>query len=596
MDDNRILITSIQIKNFRSIRNITIDAKNFNIFVGLNDAGKSNLLKALNLFFNNQTDYNTEFNFKSDFSFLFPKKSHNTREIKIIIKFLIPKGYKDNGIYIWEKTWRTDNYFKEKLTNESGNVPSPRSRIPGALKRIKYRYVPAVKSKEYYKSLLSDLYIAVSASLTNPLTKSTENFSTALKEYTKHISDDVASRLHITSELTVPDNLSDIFKALIFKTTSDNDTVTVPLDYRGDGIQARHIPIILKYIAEENQQILTQGATRIYTIWGFEEPENGVELAKAFEMAEEFNDYSHSIQLFVSTHSPAFYMKQIDENTIVYFATKKPNNDGTLFSESKSTELIGNDMGLMPIVAPFIASKMDEIQQLKKLANEHILTDVNTILVEGITDKTYLELAIKRYSPKLSKLLDEGALRIFSKKGQGGTTQISDWAKSWVYSGNSSKIYILFDKDSAGIQAKTSLDQELKIINRGTPMKVQFLEPSQEIINLFKNKIDLYYEIEHLLSDDFWTKIKAHNYAIPRDDTDLIYSFSRHFSKTESLDTTIQKLVKKHNLVSPIITMNPNDDKKDQIKNLAVSEFEKNPNTDILSGLQNTIEKLNKFF
>lgn len=42
--------------------------------------------------------------------------------------------------------------------------------------------------------------------------------------------------------------------------------------------------------------------------------------------------------------------------------------------------------------------------------------------------------------------------------------------------------------------------------------------------------------------------------------------------------------------------MNPNDDKKEQIKNLAVSEFKKNPNTDILSGLQNTIEKLNRYF
>ncbi|WP_033168634.1 AAA family ATPase [Clostridium sp. KNHs205] len=74
MDVNRILISSVQIKNFRSIRNETLKVNNFNIFVGLNDAGKSNFLKPLNLFFNNQTDYNTPFNFSIDFSFLFPKK------------------------------------------------------------------------------------------------------------------------------------------------------------------------------------------------------------------------------------------------------------------------------------------------------------------------------------------------------------------------------------------------------------------------------------------------------------------------------------------------------------------------------------------
>ena len=101
--DNRILIESIQIKNFRSIRNLKLQSSNFNIFVGLNDAGKSNFLKALNLFFNEQTDYNKPFDFLTDFSYLFPKNSHNTKEIKITIKFAIPNGYKDSGIYTWDK-------------------------------------------------------------------------------------------------------------------------------------------------------------------------------------------------------------------------------------------------------------------------------------------------------------------------------------------------------------------------------------------------------------------------------------------------------------------------------------------------------------
>ncbi len=40
MADKRIKISSIRIKNFRSIRNELIQPKDFNIFVGLNDAGK----------------------------------------------------------------------------------------------------------------------------------------------------------------------------------------------------------------------------------------------------------------------------------------------------------------------------------------------------------------------------------------------------------------------------------------------------------------------------------------------------------------------------------------------------------------------------
>ena len=48
----RAIIREIRIKNFRSIVEATIPLDNFNIFVGLNDCGKSNVLKALNLFFN----------------------------------------------------------------------------------------------------------------------------------------------------------------------------------------------------------------------------------------------------------------------------------------------------------------------------------------------------------------------------------------------------------------------------------------------------------------------------------------------------------------------------------------------------------------
>ncbi|MBE4044311.1 ATP-binding protein, partial [Vibrio parahaemolyticus] len=38
-----------------------------------------------------------------------------------------------------------------------------------------------------------------------------------------------------------------------------------------------------------------------------EEPENNLELKYAFELAEVFRGYSKDIQIFITTHSPAFY-------------------------------------------------------------------------------------------------------------------------------------------------------------------------------------------------------------------------------------------------------------------------------------------------
>jgi len=64
-----IQIDSIEIWYFRSIFNLKLRSlKDLSVFSGRNDCGKSNVLKALNLFFNNQTDWQKPFNFFTDFS------------------------------------------------------------------------------------------------------------------------------------------------------------------------------------------------------------------------------------------------------------------------------------------------------------------------------------------------------------------------------------------------------------------------------------------------------------------------------------------------------------------------------------------------
>ncbi|SEO62153.1 AAA family ATPase [Amycolatopsis saalfeldensis] len=64
------LVKSIRVENFRSIRLIEIDSPgDYNPIVGLNSSGKSNVLRALNLFFNNIVDEDSrELNLIRDFS------------------------------------------------------------------------------------------------------------------------------------------------------------------------------------------------------------------------------------------------------------------------------------------------------------------------------------------------------------------------------------------------------------------------------------------------------------------------------------------------------------------------------------------------
>lgn len=59
-------IRHIEIKNFRSIRSLSLDANDLTTLVGDNDSGKSNVLRALNLFFNGQTDPGQSLDFLVD--------------------------------------------------------------------------------------------------------------------------------------------------------------------------------------------------------------------------------------------------------------------------------------------------------------------------------------------------------------------------------------------------------------------------------------------------------------------------------------------------------------------------------------------------
>jgi len=65
-----ILIDGITIENFRSIKysqESLSNLGNHTTFAGLNNSGKSNILRALNVFFNNYTDTNTPLVFEQDY-------------------------------------------------------------------------------------------------------------------------------------------------------------------------------------------------------------------------------------------------------------------------------------------------------------------------------------------------------------------------------------------------------------------------------------------------------------------------------------------------------------------------------------------------
>lgn len=241
-----ITIKRIHVKNFRSIVDETIELKDFNCFSGKNDSGKSNILKALNLFFNNQTDFNTPLDFNSDYSKFAKRGQKQAKEISIVLEILVPETFIEHGIKIWKKTWRIDGLHSDNM-NE---LFKPASRGITWLQRMQYQYVPAVKSDDFFKNLLAKLYESMTDTANSALRDLNDEYSERLETLTLGLTNQLRQVLGMRSAIQMPSNLSTLFRDMSFS-TSDKYVQGIDLNHRGDGIKARHIPSILRHLCRQ---------------------------------------------------------------------------------------------------------------------------------------------------------------------------------------------------------------------------------------------------------------------------------------------------------------------------------------------------------
>lgn len=204
------IIEKIEIKHFRSflgapkpyevnIENLTY----LNIFSGANDSGKSNILRALNLFFNNEISSNVLLEFDRDFFVSKKSLSHKVIEIAISFnlskdnkrdkflpeKFKISKFYDRNGFRNYTYTFilkekdqeikidsRSENnkhiknlFLSEESTQKESENASKREwnyrvKFSGFLnKSISFEYIPAIRDKDFFAQLFGRVITRIKA-------------------------------------------------------------------------------------------------------------------------------------------------------------------------------------------------------------------------------------------------------------------------------------------------------------------------------------------------------------------------------------------------------------------------------------------------
>jgi AAA15 family ATPase/GTPase len=319
------IIKKVDISGFRSIESETIKCGIVNVFCGANDSGKSNVLRALNLFFNNQTDFVTSLKFSDDYNKVaFAKAVRATKmkqQIKIRVYINPPATYgslkSEKEVFI-ERAYDRNGAMTEKYSNDK-----KKGTISRLFNKIKYIYIPALKGRDVLQYILGLIggYELIDQediiSLNNKITNKTKDLTEILN----------ASNITIDTSFGLPTLLSDFWEKLSVDTTFEKTSYIdenikgtgdrrdlnlslfkIPLTSRGEGIKSKYIPPLLEWLNLNDSD-------NTY-VWGIDEPENSLEFSLCEDLSHlYYNEYAKNIQSFLTTHSLAF-MNPAESTTI----------------------------------------------------------------------------------------------------------------------------------------------------------------------------------------------------------------------------------------------------------------------------------------
>ena len=520
------MISRILIRNFRSIASADVEANWITTLVGANDAGKSNVLRALNLFFNGRTAADEPFDFARDHNQFAAVRQRKAPQIEVAIVFDLPEGYHREGLpsqVEWRKVWRRDGEVRdlEQRRFLGGAEFPPRSKIPSLLDRVQFTYVPAIKDKAFFADLQGRLYDVLASVAEQPLKDSAGAFQAQLGEQLQELLDTLQGTFGAEATMRLPENLREIFENL------EINSGEVPLSRRGDGIKIRHIPMMLRFIAEKRDNLLDRGGVRYTHLWGFEEPENNVEMSAAFKMGDGFIELikdSDRFQLFVTTHSPIFYRldrqrPEAAEWITSHFVSKEGHETRI---ETCAPDEVDESMGLMPIVAPYVAQAKERYDRIE--AELRVVSDIArqrrpTVFVEGESDRLVVERAWTLFAG-----IPLESVNICAGDGAyGGAAALGSRALAWMLTlrhrapADRVRAAALFDVDASGSAERKALGEEMTRLGLGgLGLRLVALRIPPRLRPLSIAGFNVPVDLEALYTDDMWDRAEKRGWLEDR--------------------------------------------------------------------------------
>lgn len=493
-------IRSIQIKRFRSILDLKLDLdslEHITTICGANNAGKTNVLRAINLFFNPK-DYEASEDSPNH-------KFYGSRGGKVYPEISI--DFEDNNIiYRITKTFDIEgiNKVSGKKISTTEKQSLDNNAINSLLNKISFFYIPSINISfpDLINNLIEEIYDleyakARFSGLKSKLKESFDNYVTGLVDVLNDLAEEINPTFQEFNENWEVgfEYDSDVkkFRDLI---SSDvefffNDKSNRNIEAKGSGLQRlgfilMHSRILSKI--RNKQPILLIDEPDIYLHQGLQK-----------KLKSHLENLCPKSQIIITSHSPVFINSYNLRNT---FLLDLEIGERILYKRTNK-EFYPLDTCLVDIEQSTGNQKIREYLGIE-LDDYDLLSDYN-IMVEGDIDKKFIEETSNLFSIKTANIIPTHGVSKYEK-------YLDFYDSFYKDKPIKPKIRLIFDNDNAG------REEYKKIFKKNAKNSYQNLEIICEFIpncfgerpnhdEVMKNNIKSNYEIEDFIYPEILVEI-----------------------------------------------------------------------------------------
>lgn len=450
-------IIEFDIKNYRSISKIKIrpTEDNFLTICGSNNVGKTNFLRALNLFFNPKTE---NFNANEDIPYHISEGSRG-QGYKTVLKGTIKEIssgdiYEISQIYTEKKDVKNISIVAKKNKTQLSQkdtilfleknfkvffIEASNVNIPKLVSEIvNEEILPLGLDKRRGKNQKESLvklgeFIDQSKTAVGQIeSQLTKIFRNLLEDVDSLDSDDWQLKIKFPEYLNLREAISSMIEFTLF------DTNERKLETKGSGIQRTVLLSLIKYV---------NSRTKKDVIWAIDEPEAFLQAGLQKNLYAKLIEESENSQVIITTHSHFFINVNNLDNTFLFEGSKELKEYG----RRKGEMFYKLDTNI------YTGSTFERSQKIKEnfglSRNDSWEIMPYNILVEGQEDKDLFISLLKTFGMPIPNILVAGGV----DKYPGFLQFVSDYCSELEYT---PRVLAIFDKDSAGRQKYNQLSNK----------------------------------------------------------------------------------------------------------------------------------------